>query len=145
MCLRCLDTSIFIETPSLKGLPTKPKEDPSPHEKRLSPAGHQPSISWSRENYYYYYYFYYHYHHHYFFIMVIRGRIWLEISIVYEFLFIFYSNFDFFSSFLFIIIWAAAVFIQSKWHQLRMLKHLKKLFSNFRCPLNYWLNAYLFM
>ena len=47
--LRCFHTSIFIETPSLEGLPTKVKEDPSPHETRLSPAGHQPSISWSRE------------------------------------------------------------------------------------------------
>ena len=55
----CLHTSIFIETPSLEGLPTKAKEDPSPHEMRLSPAGHKPSISWSRGNYYYYYYHYY--------------------------------------------------------------------------------------
>ena len=46
MDLRCLHTSIFIETPSLEGLPTKAKGDPSPHETRLSPAGHQPSISW---------------------------------------------------------------------------------------------------
>ena len=46
--LRCLHTIIFIETPSLEGLPTKAKEDPSPHEMRLSPAGHQRSISWSR-------------------------------------------------------------------------------------------------
>ena len=45
MGLRCLHTSIFIETPSLGGLPTKTKEDPSPHEMRLSHAGHQPSIS----------------------------------------------------------------------------------------------------
>ena len=35
-------------TPSLETLPTKAKEDPSPHEMRLSPTGHQPSISWSR-------------------------------------------------------------------------------------------------
>ena len=48
MGLRCLHASIFIETPSLEGLPTKAKEDPCPHEMRLSPAGHQPSISWSR-------------------------------------------------------------------------------------------------
>ena len=48
----------FIETPSLERLPTKAKEDPSPHEMRLSPAGHQPSISWSRGNYYYHYYYY---------------------------------------------------------------------------------------
>ena len=37
-----------METLSLEGLPTKAKEDPSPHEMRLCPAGHQPSISWSR-------------------------------------------------------------------------------------------------
>ena len=42
---KCLHTSIFIETPSLEGLPMKVKGDPSPHEIRLSPAGHQPSIS----------------------------------------------------------------------------------------------------
>ena len=36
-----------IETPSLEGLPTKAKEDPSCYEMRLSPDGHQPSISWS--------------------------------------------------------------------------------------------------
>ena len=46
--LGCLHASIFIETPSLEGLPTNAKEDPSPHEIRLSPAGHQPSIFWSR-------------------------------------------------------------------------------------------------
>ena len=38
MGLRCLHTSIFTETPSLEGLPTKAKEDPSPHETRLSPV-----------------------------------------------------------------------------------------------------------
>ena len=48
----CLQNSIFIETPSLEGLPTKAKEDPSPKEMRLSPNGHQPSI------FYYYYYYY---------------------------------------------------------------------------------------
>ena len=48
MGLRCFHTSLFIETPSLEGLPTKAKEDSSPHEMRLSPAGNQPSISWSR-------------------------------------------------------------------------------------------------
>ena len=48
MGLRCLHSSIFIETRSLGGLPTKAKDDPSPHEMRLSPAGHQPNISWSR-------------------------------------------------------------------------------------------------
>ena len=47
MGLRCLRASIFIETLSLEGLPTKAKEDPSPHKMRLFPAGHQPSISWS--------------------------------------------------------------------------------------------------
>ena len=35
-----------MQTPSLEVLPTKAKEDPSPHEMRLSPAGHQPSIFW---------------------------------------------------------------------------------------------------
>ena len=48
MSLRCLHHSIFIETQSLEGLPSKTKVDPSPHEMRLSPAEHQPSISWSR-------------------------------------------------------------------------------------------------
>ena len=43
-----------METTSLEGLPTKAKEDPSPHEMRLFPTGHQPSISWSRGDYYYY-------------------------------------------------------------------------------------------
>ena len=38
MDLRCLHTGIFIKAPSLKGLPTKAKEDPSPHEMRLSPV-----------------------------------------------------------------------------------------------------------
>ena len=57
--LRCLHTSIFIATPSLEGLPTKAKGDPSPHEMRLSPTGYQPSISWSRADYYYYYYIVY--------------------------------------------------------------------------------------
>ena len=37
-----------METQSLEGLPTKAREDPSPHEMRLSPAGRQPSISWFR-------------------------------------------------------------------------------------------------
>ena len=40
---------MFIETPSPEGLRTKAKEDPSPYEIRLSPAGYQPIISWSRE------------------------------------------------------------------------------------------------
>ena len=38
-----------MKTPSLEGLPTKAKEDPSPHEMRLSTAGHQPSIPGLRE------------------------------------------------------------------------------------------------
>ena len=67
MGLRCLHTSIFIETLSLEGLPTKAKEDPSSHEMRLSPAGHQPSISWSRGNYYYYYHYLYYYYYYYYF------------------------------------------------------------------------------
>ena len=51
-------------TLSLEVLPTKAKEDPSPHEMRLSPLGHQPSIFWSRgddddDGYYYYHYYYY--------------------------------------------------------------------------------------
>ena len=48
MGLRCLHASIFSQTPSLEGLPSKAKEDPSPHEMRLSPAGHQSSIPWSQ-------------------------------------------------------------------------------------------------
>ena len=48
MGLKFSHTSIFIETPSLEGLPTKTKEDPSPHEIRLSSAGHQLCISESR-------------------------------------------------------------------------------------------------
>ena len=39
MGLRCLHTSIFIKTPSLEGLPTKGKVDPSLHEMRLSLLG----------------------------------------------------------------------------------------------------------
>ena len=42
--LSCLHTSTFIETPSLEGLPAKAKADSSPHEMRLYPTGHQPSI-----------------------------------------------------------------------------------------------------
>ena len=53
--MRCLHTSIFIETPSLEGVPIKDKDDPSPHEMRLCPAGHQPGISWSRESYLFHY------------------------------------------------------------------------------------------
>ena len=55
----------FIETPSLERLPTKAKQDPSPHEMRLSPAGHEPSIFWSQGNYYYYYYYNYYYYYYY--------------------------------------------------------------------------------
>ena len=48
--MKCFHTSIFIETPSLQGLPTKAKENPSPHEIRVSLAGHhQPSISYLRD------------------------------------------------------------------------------------------------
>ena len=36
--LKCFRTSIFIETSSLEGLPTKAKKDPSPHEIRPSPT-----------------------------------------------------------------------------------------------------------
>ena len=57
MSLRCLHTSIVIEAPSLEVLTTKAKENPSPHEMKLSPAGHQPSISWSRGNCFYHYYY----------------------------------------------------------------------------------------
>ena len=65
MGLRCLYTSIFIETSSLERLPTKAKENLFLHGMRLSPAGHQPSISWSQGYYYYYYYYHYYYHYHY--------------------------------------------------------------------------------
>ena len=58
MSLRCLHTSIVIEAPSLEVLTTKAKENPSPYEMKLSPAGHQPSISWSRGNCFYHYYYY---------------------------------------------------------------------------------------
>ena len=44
MDLKHLHTSIFIETLSLEGLPTRAKEDPSPHDIRLSPAGYHSSI-----------------------------------------------------------------------------------------------------
>ena len=57
--LRYLHTSIFIETPFLEGSPTKAKEDSSPHEMRLSLAGHQPSIYKFRGTYCYYYDYYY--------------------------------------------------------------------------------------
>ena len=70
MGLRCLHTSIFIETPSLKGLPNKAKEDPSPHKMRLSLAGHQPS--------YYYYYYYYHYYYIIIIIQIQIKRYWFE-------------------------------------------------------------------
>ena len=60
-----------METPSLEGLPTKAKEDPSPHEMRLCPTGHQLSISWSRGNYYYDYYYYYHYYYYYYYYYLI--------------------------------------------------------------------------
>ena len=53
-----------METPSLEGLPTKAKEDPSLHEMRLSPAGHQPSISWVLLLFFYYCYYYYYYYYY---------------------------------------------------------------------------------
>ena len=56
--LKCLHTSVFIKTTSLEVLPTKAKEDLSPHEIRLFSTGHQSRI-------------YYHYHHHFFFIIII--------------------------------------------------------------------------
>ena len=78
-----LHTSIFIETPSLEGLPTKAKEDRSSHEMRLFPR-------WTSTQYflvseklsllfllllslllYYYYYYYYHYHYYYIIIIII--------------------------------------------------------------------------
>ena len=40
--LKCLHTSIFIETPSLERLPTKTKENLSPHEIRLFPLDINP-------------------------------------------------------------------------------------------------------
>ena len=60
--LRCLHTSSFIKTPSLEGLPTKAKGEPSPHEMRLSPLDINPVFPGLG----YYYYYYYYYHHHYF-------------------------------------------------------------------------------
>ena len=36
-------------TPSLEGWPIKAKVAPYPHEVRLNPAGHQPSISMSSQ------------------------------------------------------------------------------------------------
>ena len=42
MGVRCLHTSIFIETPSLEGLSTKAKEDPSPHEMSYTPLDINP-------------------------------------------------------------------------------------------------------
>ena len=59
-----------MEAPFLEGLPTKAKEDPSPHEMILSPTGHQPSVSWSRGNYYYYYYYYYYYCYYYYLLFI---------------------------------------------------------------------------
>ena len=38
----------FYRDTSLEGLSANAKEDPSLREMRISPAGHQPSISWSR-------------------------------------------------------------------------------------------------
>ena len=55
----------YQETISRKIANQKVKVDPFPHEMRLFPTGHQPSISWSWGNYYYYHY-YYHYYYYYF-------------------------------------------------------------------------------
>ena len=93
MGLRCLHTSIFIETPSLEGLPTKAKEDPSPHELRLYPAGHQPSISWSRGKvYYYYYYYYYHWYYYYYYYYIIILLLLLLLSLLSLLLLLFWSG-----------------------------------------------------
>ena len=56
--LKCLHTSVFIKTTSLEVLPTKAKEDLSPHEIRLFSTGHQSRI-------------YYHYHHHFFLLSLL--------------------------------------------------------------------------
>ena len=56
--LKCLYTSICMETPSLEVLQTKAKEDPSPHEMRLSPTDINPVFHGC---YYYFYYYCYHY------------------------------------------------------------------------------------
>ena len=42
-----MSTPVFLSAHHLEGLPTKAKEYPCPQEMRLSPAGHQPIISWS--------------------------------------------------------------------------------------------------
>ena len=64
--LRCLHTSSFIKTPSLEGLPTKAKGEPSPHEMRLSPLDINPVFPGL--GYYYYYY------HHYYFIFLTKNE-----------------------------------------------------------------------
>ena len=79
-----LHTSIFIETPSLEGLPTKAKEDRSSHEMRLFPRWTSTQYFLVSEKlsllfllllslllYYYYYYYYYYYHYHYYIIIII--------------------------------------------------------------------------
>ena len=65
--LRCLHTSSFIKTPSLEGLPTKAKGEPSPHEMRLSPLDINPVFP-GLSCYYYYYY------HHYYFIFLTKNE-----------------------------------------------------------------------
>ena len=70
LSLRCLHTSIFIETPSLEGLPAKSKEDPSPHEMRLSPLDINPVFPGLG----YYYYYYHYYHHYYYFIFLTNNE-----------------------------------------------------------------------
>ena len=63
--LRCLHTRSFIKTPSLEGLPTKAKGEPSPHEMRLSPLDINPVFPGL--GYYYYY-------HHYYFIFLTKNE-----------------------------------------------------------------------
>ena len=70
--LSCLHTSSFIKTPSLEGLPTKGKEEPSPHEMRLSPLDINPVFPGL--GYYYYYYYYHYYHHYYYFIFLTNNE-----------------------------------------------------------------------
>ena len=46
-CRTSTPEGIFIVTPSLEGWSSKAREEPSPHEVRHGPTGHQPSISMS--------------------------------------------------------------------------------------------------
>ena len=54
----------YRDTIKIEGLPSKAKEDPSLHEMRVSPTGHQASISWSWGYCYFYYHYYYHYYYY---------------------------------------------------------------------------------